>query len=37
MNKIRFVVDLVDTVIRIAQLIKSELSKKEEDSKQDQV
>ena len=29
MNKLKFIIDVVDTVIRIAQLIKSELSKKE--------
>ena len=30
MNKIKFVIEAVDTVIRIAQLIKSELKKKED-------
>ena len=36
MNKIKFVIDVVETVIRIAQLIKSEFSKKEkEDDSED--
>ncbi len=30
MNKIKFVIDVVDTVIRIAQLIKEELKKDSE-------
>ena len=29
MNKLKFIIDVVDTVIRIAQLIKSELKKEE--------
>ncbi len=30
MNKIKFIIDVVDTVIRIAQLIKEELKKDSE-------
>jgi hypothetical protein len=29
MNKIKFIIDVIDTVIRIAQLIHDELRKKE--------
>jgi len=32
MNKIRFVIEVVDTVIRVAQLIRDELRKKEDES-----
>jgi hypothetical protein len=32
MNRIKFVIEVIDTVIRVAQLIKSELKKKEIDS-----
>ncbi len=32
MNKINFIIDVVGTVIRVAQLIRDELKKKEIDS-----
>jgi hypothetical protein len=35
MNKLKFVIDVVDTVIKIAQLIKSDLQKKNPEKEKD--
>ena len=35
MNKLKFIINVVDTVIRIAQLIKSDLQKKDSEKEKD--
>ncbi len=35
MNKLKFIINVVDTVIRIAQLIKSDLQKKDSENEKD--